>query len=300
MAGDPDGLDQIVEAREHCRKHRLESQRRAVHNLAFAVLEEGDVAACNRLIDEQNSLDTAGGHALSTSFADEAGRAYYAGNWAESMDAAASSMRLPTAEWELHLVPQRGWLQVLRDEPVDDAAIDEAVAAAQRSGFHRVLLRTLAHAALCRTLQGRTDQAAALLDAVEEDWTGTGILPFAEFVAPLAYAGSLLGVEGAARVRAMLKRSPRYTPWVSAAMATLEGTLTGDPTAYQEAAEGYGRIGDLTDRALTLALAARGMVRLNQVEQAAPLVAEVIEFARRNEAPRLMDGLPVAVDGEPG
>jgi len=40
---------------------------------------------------------------------------------------------------------------------VDDGAVDRAVAAAQRSGFHRVLLRTLAHAALCRSLQGRTE-----------------------------------------------------------------------------------------------------------------------------------------------
>lgn len=299
MAGDPDGLEKIADAREHCRRHRLESHRRAVQNLAWATLEEGDLATCYRLIDEQNSLDTAGGHALSTSFADEAGRAYYVGNWAESMEAAEASMRLPTAEWELHLVPQRGWLQVLRGEAVDDEAVDRAVAAAQRSGFHRVLLRTLAHAALCRVLQGRTEQAAALMDAVEEDWTGTGILPFAEFVAPLAYAGALTGVEGAARVRAMLKRSPRFTPWVDAAMATLEGTLTGDPSAYHEAAEAYGRIGDLTDRALTLSLAARGLVRQGHLEQAAPLIAEVTGFARRNSAPRLLDGLPVSVDGEP-
>jgi hypothetical protein len=215
------------------------------------------------------------------------------------MDAAAASMRRPTAEWELHLVPQRGWLQVLRDEPVDDEAIDRAVAAARRGGFHRVLLYTLAHAALCRTLQDRMDRAVALMDAVEEDWSGTGILPLAEFVAPLAYAGALLGVEGAARVRTMLKRSPRYTPWVSAAMATLEGTLTGDPSAYQDAAEGYGRIGDLTDRVLTLALAARGMVRRGRLEEAAPVIVEVTEFARRNEAPRLLDGLPVPVEGDP-
>jgi hypothetical protein len=208
-------------------------------------------------------------------------------------------MRLPTAEWELHLVSQRGWLQVLREEPVDDAAIDRAAAAARRGGFHRVLLATLSHAALCRTLQGRTDQAFALLDAIEEYWTGTNVLPFAEFVAPLACAGAMLGVEGAARVRGMFKRSPRDTPWVSAAMATLEGTLTGDPSAYHEAAEAYDRIGDLTDRALTLALAARGMVRRGEAEQAASIIAEVTAFARRNEAPGLLDGLPVTVDGEP-
>jgi hypothetical protein len=188
---------------------------------------------------------------------------------------------------------------VLRDEPVDDEAIDRAVVAAQRSGFHRVLLRTLAHAALCRTLQGRNDQACVLLDDVEKDWAVTGILPFAEFVAPLGYAGSLMGVEGAARVRAMLKRSPRYTPWVEGAMATLEGTLTGDPSAYQEAADIYRRVGDQTDRVLTLALAARGLVRLGRLQEALPVIAEVTEFAQRNKAPRLLDGLPVPVDGEP-
>jgi class 3 adenylate cyclase len=300
MAGDADGFDLIAQAREHCRRYRLESQRRSMQNLAWATLEEGDVAGCNRLLDEQNSLDIAGGHGLATSFADEAGRAYYAGDWAESMDAAAASMRRPTAEWELHLVAQRGWLQVLRGEPVDDEAVDRAVAAAQRSGFHRVLLRTLAHAALCRALQDRTEQAWALLAAVEEDWAGIRILPFAEFVAPLAYAGTLLGTDGATRVRAMLKRSPRRTPWVLAALATLEATLTGDPTAHLEAADAYGRIGDLTDRALMLALAARGLVRRGAFESAAPLIAEVTAFARRNRADRLLDGLPVRVDGEPG
>ena len=41
------------------------------------------------------------------------------------------------------------------------------------------------------------------------------------------------------------------------------------------------------------------MVRRGEAEQAASIIAEVTAFARRNEAPGLLDGLPVTVDGEP-
>jgi hypothetical protein len=97
----------------------------------------------------------------------------------------------------------------------------------------------------------------------------------------------------------MLKRSPRYTPWVHAALATLEGALTGDPSAHLEAAEQYGRIGDATARVLALVHAARAMTSAGNLDEAEPIIAEITEFARRNRAPRLLDGLPVAAHWVP-
>jgi hypothetical protein len=296
LAGDQEGFGLLLEVTEHCRRNRLESRRRAINNLAWAYLEEGDLAACYRLLDEQNSLDVAGGHGLTASFAEEAGRAYYAGNWAASIKATVAVMRRPTVEWDLYVVVQSMWLRALRGEDVDDAAVDRAVATAQRGGFHRVLLATLAHATLCRVLQGSTEQAWELLGALEEEWAETDMLPFAEWVIAIANAGVLLGGEGALRVRAMLKRSPRDTPWVLAALSMLDACLDGDPSAYLKAAERYAHIGDATDRVLALVHAARGMSAAGTLGNTDPIIAEIVEFAGSNQAQRLLDGLPVATD----
>ena len=91
----------------------------------------------------------------------------------------------------------------------------------------------------------------------------------------------------------MLKRSPRTTPWVSAAMATLEGRITGDATCHLEAAEAYRRIGNASNRILALVAAARAFVAAGEPERAEPVIAEVAAFATRNGALRLLDGLPV-------
>jgi len=104
-------------------------------------------------------------------------------------------------------------------------------------------------------------------------------------------AATLLRPEEARRVRAMLQHSPRLTPWGKAAMAMLEGRITDDPTWYLEAAEGYARIGDASGRVLALAAAARALVAAGELAQAEPVVAEVAEFATRNDAHRLLDGI---------
>jgi hypothetical protein len=92
----------------------------------------------------------------------------------------------------------------------------------------------------------------------------------------------------------MLKRSPRRTAWVEAAMLTLEGRLTGDPSCHLEAAERYGRMGNLSDRVLTLVAAARAYVERDELDQAEPVIAELSAFAGANQAPLLLAGLPVA------
>ncbi|HEX6499278.1 MAG TPA: adenylate/guanylate cyclase domain-containing protein [Micromonosporaceae bacterium] len=323
IAGDPNAFEALTEITDYCRRLHLSSRRRAVHNLAWALLEEGDVAGCNRLIDEQRTVDVADGHSLATSFADESARAFFAGDWQASIAAATASMRRPTAEWDLHVVAQSAWLRVLRGEPVDSAdlvdtvdlvdgtdgddgtdtaaagtgedAVDRAVAAARRGGFHRVLRSTLAHAALCRVLQDRHDEAARLLAELDADWSGAPILPFGEWVAAAAQAAALTGRAWAARVRDMVTRSPRHTPWVDAASATLDGALTGDADAYLRAAAIYERIGNHSDRMLCLAAAARALVARGRLDRARSVVRDLSRLARPNGAVRLFDGLPATV-----
>jgi class 3 adenylate cyclase len=291
VAGEPDAYRQLTEITDHCRRHQLSSRRRAVHNLAWAQMEEGDITASQQLIDELRGIDLASGHGLATSFAEEALRSFFAGDWAASIAAVTALTNRPTAEWELQMVLQSAWLRVLRGEPVAAGEVQRVMATAERSGFHRVLLGALAHGALYYALCGRRDEALAALRALENDWFSTRMLASGEWVSAAAAAGVLLGAEEAAWVRGMLKHSPRHTPWVVAGMATLEGRITGDPTCHLEAAEGYARIGNASDRILALAAAARTLVEAAELDRAEPVIAEVTEFAERNRAPRLLDGL---------
>ena len=111
--GDPEGFEALADITEHCRRHRLSSRRRAVQNLAWARLEEGDIAGCNRLLEEHRSLELAGGHGLSTNFAADASRAYFDGDWAASIAlstsscvaAATRSTTSPVAGFRISVVP---------------------------------------------------------------------------------------------------------------------------------------------------------------------------------------------------
>lgn len=299
LSGDPEGLTALKEITEHCRQQRLASRRRAVHNLAWAVHEEGDIVGSAKLIDEQNSVDVAGGYSLATSFADEAARAYFAGDWDRSLRATSASMSRTRAEWDLGVVALSAWVRVLRDEDpagtVSDE-VDEVVDVARRSGFRRPLRATLANAALCRALQGRDDQASDLLAALEADWVPTRMLAFGEWVAAASHAAAVLGTPASAQVRRMLERAPHRTPWVEAGLATVAGAMAmQDPKQaaahHAEAAATYGRIGNASDRALALRACARALLAAGDTEAASPVVAEVLAFARRNRAPGLLVGL---------
>jgi class 3 adenylate cyclase/predicted ATPase len=316
-AGDPDGLTALREITEHCRGHELFSCRRAVQNLAWASLEEGDIAEHNRLVEEHDHINATGVHGLNTNFAQEVTRSFFDGDWLTSIRAAATSSGSATGEWDHHMI-QSAWLQVLCDEPAGTGAaqrrtpqprsdapdgtpqavpsgdpdqVDLAVAAARRSGFHRILRSILAHAALCRTLQGRADDARTLLAELDADWATTRMLAWCEWVSAAARAGAELGGDDARRVRRMLERSTRRTPWVWAGLATLDGALHADPEQHLAAAGLYAQMGDASNRILALAAAARLLLAAGDDQRAAPLVAEVTEFARRNQAHRLLDGL---------
>jgi class 3 adenylate cyclase len=295
ISGDPDGLTTLTEITEQCRQLRLVSRRRAVHNLAWAVHEEGDIAGSARLIDEQNSVDIAGGYSLATGFADEAGRAFFAGDWERSLRAVSASMSRNRAEWDLGAVAISAWLRVLREEEAGDE-VDEVLEVARRSGFHRPLRAALANAALCRALQGHPSQAQQLLSELELDWAATRMLAFAEWVAPASHAAATLGPPASAQVRRMLQRAPHPTPWVHAGLATVAGALGVDqPTLaagqHREAARVYGRIGTVSHRMLSLAACGRALLAAGDTEAARPVVAEVTAFARRNRAGALLAGL---------
>ncbi|MEV5693950.1 AAA family ATPase [Micromonospora globbae] len=304
MAGSAEAFAELADVTEHCRVERLSSRRRAVQNLAWALQEEGDLAGSARLVDEQRSLDLGGEHSLATSFADQWARAYYAGEWVSALAMAAESTRRPTAEWDLHIVAVSGWMRGLRTaRPVDASEpaagdgpdlVERAVVAARRSGFHRVLRSTLAHAALCRAVQGRRDEAMALLTELDEDWRRTRMIPFAEWVPAVGHVAGVLGAEAAGLVRELLARAPRMTPWARAAGQVADGVLAAhagdDGTAAElllAAADSYARMTDVTDEIITRALSVRPLAATDPAAAAA-VRDRLREFAIRNDAAGLL------------
>ncbi|WP_446686246.1 ATP-binding protein [Micromonospora costi] len=309
ITGSAEAYAELAEVTEHCRVERLASRRRAVQNLAWALQEEGDLAGSTRLVDEQRTLDLGGEHSLATSFADQWTRAYYAGEWTSALAMAAESTRRPTAEWDLHIVAVSGWMRGLGavrrpDPPEPDGdgpdLVEQAVVAARRSGFHRVLRSTLAHAALCRAVEGRRAEAMALLRELEEDWRRTRMIPFAEWVPAVGHVAGVLGTEAARLVRTLLDRAPRTTPWARAAGQVADGVLAasaGDARTAADlmraAARSYARMTDVTDEIITTALSI-GPLTAADPAGAAAARQQLEEFATRNKAPGLLrlTGLP--------
>jgi hypothetical protein len=169
------------------------------------------------------------------------------------------------------------WIRELRGEAAEEEVVQGILRFARQSGFHRPLRSATANAALCRAVQGRADEAQALLTELDQDWRSAISLPSAEWVSAAAHAAYLLGPKAIAQVRAMLQLTPRRTPWVEAALATVGGD-------HLDAAILYGKIGGLSDRALSLAWAARSG-RLDQ-----PDAAELEDFVTRNGAVKLHHG----------
>ncbi|HEY0697610.1 MAG TPA: adenylyl cyclase, partial [Micromonospora sp.] len=263
---------------------------------------------------------TRNGQALTTSYSAEAMRAYFDGEFSRLLEAADAFVDTPTGGWDMQVRGLRACLRVLRGEPVpgdrpvpgqrtadrpggvagqrsrppvDD--ITDALAAARGGGFHRPHWTTLGMAALCRALQGRSEEAAALLDELADSWSAVPALASGEWIAAAAYAASLVGRDSAVRVRGMLDQVGHRTPWAEAALRTVTAAVAaadGDHSRAGElhlaAADIYARIPDTTDRMLALALAAGELGRSPGNPLAAQALAEVRGFALRNQAPGLL------------
>lgn len=297
LSGVEEAYAELTEITEHCRAERLASRRRAVQNLAWALQEEGDLTGSMRLVDEQRSIDLGGEHSLATSFADQWTRSYYAGDWVAALEMAAESTRRPTAEWDLHIVAVSGWMRALRAEREPGGGpdrVEQVLAAARRSGFHRVLRSTLAHAALCRALEGRRPEAMRLLIELDEDWRRTRMIPFAEWVPAVGHVAAVLGGDAARLVRDLLRQAPRATPWALAAGHVADATLArqdGDARRAAElltaAADSYARMPDTTDQIIATALSVGALAEVDP-DAAIGALGRVRDFAGHNGAPGLL------------
>jgi hypothetical protein len=310
QAGDRAGLDELRAVTQFCRANQLLALPRAIQNLAYAVLEEGDWIHVNALLAAA-SADAAEGSTLATGYSTEAMRAYFDGEFGKFLVAADAFVDTPSGRWDMHVRGLRACLRVLRDEPVPagggdhphraelgtqpDDDITEALETARRSGFHRVHWNSLGLGALCRALQGRRAEADELLTELADSWLAVPALPSGEWTAAAACAAALVGRGAAERVRDMLAEVGHRTPWAEAALRMVTGAVAGHDgdharagQLYTAAAEIYARIPNLTDRMLSLALAANALARAGDHGAAQVALAEVRTFALRNQAPGLL------------
>jgi predicted ATPase/class 3 adenylate cyclase len=298
QAGDRAGLDELYAATDFCRTQRLRALPRAVQNLAYALREEGDWIRSNELLADDGAVQ--GGQALATGYSGDAMRAYFGGEFDRLLTAADAFVDTPTGQWDMQVRGSRACLRVLRDEPVPVGAdggddVTAALEAARGSGFHRPRWTMLGLGALCRSLQGRHTEAAALVEELADTWSRVPALASGEWVPAAAYAAALSGREVSVRVRGMLDQVGHRTPWAEAALRTVTAAVAaadGDQARagqlYAAAAGIYGQIPDTTDRMLALALAADAFRRAGERSAAEVALAEVRAFALRNGAPGLL------------
>ncbi|HEX5541836.1 MAG TPA: AAA family ATPase, partial [Micromonospora sp.] len=232
QAGDRAGLGALHAALDFCRAHHLLALPRAVQNLAHALREEGDWIGSDQLLTDQH---TAEGKALTTGYSGEAMRAYFDGDFNRLLAAADAFVDTPGGRWDMQVRGLRSCLRVLRGEPVpgrpvsqDPAGpprgpgpaggsrpdlddVTDALDTARNSGFHRLHWTMLGLSALCRALQGRTDEATELLAELADSWCRVPALASGEWISAAAYAAALAGRDGAVRVRDMLTPVEHHT-----------------------------------------------------------------------------------------
>jgi class 3 adenylate cyclase/tetratricopeptide (TPR) repeat protein len=299
LAGEAAGLPALEEAVEFCRRHRLPSLRRAAHNLSVQLQEEGDLRRSRQLWRESEGAQ--GGRKILVSNSSEAAeQAYFDGDWPSMLQAAGEFLDGQvdeTAEWDLQLRTSRTWIQVLRGEDPCDAVM-QCLEHARKSGFRRLLRGALAHGALCRVLQDRRDEAAALLAELEESWRADPTWPSREWVSAAVHAAALLGAEGTAGMQRVLRSVSRPTPWTTAAVLVLDGAAAAHhgehgtaARRYAEAVAVYDEIGDESDAGLAAAWTLRALVEAGDDEAAGAWNERVRTFVRRNGAHGLLDGL---------
>ncbi|MGW4466985.1 adenylate/guanylate cyclase domain-containing protein [Micromonospora sp. NPDC004704] len=135
-AGDRTGLDELHAAVQFCRTHKLQALTRAMQNLAYAMLEEGDWVQSNAMLTaaaaEQGDEQT-----LTTGYSGEAMRAYFNGEFGKLLAAADAFVDTDEGRWDMQVRGLRACLRVLRGEPVPsgrDSLANRAAQAALPSG----------------------------------------------------------------------------------------------------------------------------------------------------------------------
>ena len=249
---------ELAEVTEHCRADRLASRRRAVHNLAWALQEEGDLAGSARLVEEQRRWTWAASTALATSFADQWAAVVLRRGLAGGADAGGRvdpPARPPSGTCTSWRSPAGcGRCATSRTGRRDRSdrrrrrglVRPGASVAARRSGFHRVLRSTLAHAALCRAVQGRTGRGGGAAGRA-----GGGLAADPDDPVRRVGAGDRARRRGAARrgrrragPRRCSTAAPRRTPGRSAAGRSAEAALArrdGDAARAAGCCTGRGR-----------------------------------------------------------
>ncbi|HET8682521.1 MAG TPA: adenylyl cyclase, partial [Micromonosporaceae bacterium] len=299
-AGEPTGLDDLYAAVEMCRGQKLLALDRARQNLAHALREEGDTTRSNALLTGGRTDGApAAGQALATGYSYEAMRAYFRGDFDALLTAADAFVDTPGGRWDIQVCGLRSLVLVLRDRPGagapgPDDDVAQALGTARGSGFHRPLWAALSMGALYRALRGNAQEATDLLAELAKDWHTVPALASGEWVDAAAHAAALSGADAARIVHRLVAAAPRRTPWSEAAFATTGAALATADGDHRRAAElhtvaagHYERIGNLTDRIISLALAAAALRRAGDTGTD-EVLSEVREFARRNRAPGLL------------
>jgi class 3 adenylate cyclase len=298
LAGDRSGLLELRSAVDFCREQGLLALPRALRNLAYAMREEGDWTVSDALLTETGPM-VPGGHNLATGYSDVAQRAYFTGDWLRLLGAAEAAIASPGGEWDLQTRGLCAWVRMLRAEPdagcADPDEIDDLLAAGRRSGFRRLQWTALGHGALCRALQGRLNDAEALLIELAKTWGDVRAIASGEWIDAAAHAAFLAGPVAAVTIRDMLADVPHRTPWVEAALRTVTGAIAfadGDfaraADMHLAAADIFGEMPNMTARALSLAWAVRSMRRIGDGDRTEPWSGELVAFAARCETPRLL------------
>ncbi|MEU7869768.1 adenylate/guanylate cyclase domain-containing protein [Dactylosporangium sp. NPDC049140] len=291
QAGDRSGLVELQSALDVSRERRLLSEHRALRNVSWALLEDGDWTAAAALLDDSRNA-VPGSHTLATGYSDVAQSAYFAGDWPGYL-AAAEAMAETGAEWDLQVRGVRAWLRTLRGEDGDDD-VEDLVAAGRRSGFYRLQWVALGHGALCRALEGRDRDAEALIVELAKTWREVRAIASGEWIDATAHAAVVSGRVAMMAIRDMLADVPHRTPWVEGALRTITGAIAfvdGDHARAADmhlaAAEIYGEIPNHSARILSVAWAVRALGRAGDA-RAEPCRAELAAFAEQAGTPRLL------------
>ncbi|MGI5237112.1 AAA family ATPase [Dactylosporangium sp. CA-139066] len=289
QAGDRSGLVELQSALEVSRERRLLSEHRALRNVSWALLEDGDWTAARALLDDSRNA-VPGSHTLATGYSDVAQSAYFTGDWPAYVAAAE-----PGAEWDLQVRGVSAWIRTLRGEAVDPDEVEDLVAAARRSGFYRLQWVALGHGALCHALEGRDRDAEALIVELAKTWREVRAIASGEWIDATAHAAVLSGRVAMMAIRDMLADVPHRTPWVEASLRTITGAIAfvdGDyaraADMHLAAAEIYGEIPNNSARILSVAWAVQALGRSGD-ERIEPWRAELVAFAEEAGTPRLLE-----------